>query len=437
MTANILNLPEFEITEIDETDHDYRIDVQSVADIQSCAHCQHHEMVRFGRRTEVIMDTPIHGKRVGIWINRRRYRCQGCGRTFYEPIKCKDSKRLATNRLVAFIERQAVSRTFAQIADDVGIDEKTVRNIFSDYCERMNATLDFAAPRYLGIDEIHIIKRPRLVLTNIEQRTLLDMVKTRTKTTVQRYLMTMKGKENVRFVAMDMWPAYRDSVYSCLPNATVVIDKFHVVKMANQGMESARKALKDSIPRKANTTLKRERFVLLRRKREMTMPEKIAFDSWTMNYPLIGEAYQLKEDFFNIWDSGFSRADAELAYRTWEDRLVGDMAEHFLPLTRAVNNWWTEVFNYFDHPITNAYTESLNNLIRAVNRDARGYSFEALRAKMLFTQGTHKTAPKRRPYQRDENAWGRMSYYTMSDPKPADYGIDISTLTRKFDSGEI
>jgi hypothetical protein len=52
-----------------------------------------------------------------------------------------------------------------------------------------------------------------------------------------------------------------------------------------------------------------------------------------------------------------------------------------------MTNWETEIFNYFDHPITNAYTEALNGLIR---RMGRGYSFEALRAKILFTEGVHK-----------------------------------------------
>jgi transposase len=58
--------------------------------------------------------------------------------------------------------------------------------------------------------------------------------------------------------------------------------------------------------------------------------------------------------------------------------------EAFYPLTRAVNNWMPEIMAYFDHPVTNAYTESLNNLGRVMNRLGRGYSFEALRAKILL-----------------------------------------------------
>ena len=37
-----------------------------------------------------------------------------------------------------------------------------------------------------------------------------------------------------------------------------------------------------------------------------------------------------------------------------------------------MGNWEQEIFAYFEHPITNAYTESLNNLIRLTNRIGRG-----------------------------------------------------------------
>lgn len=63
-------------------------------------------------------------------------------------------------------------------------------------------------------------------------------------------------------------------------------------------------------------------------------------------------------------------------------------------LVRAVDNWHVEIFNYFDKGLTNAYTESINSIIRQVERMARGYSFDALRAKILFNEKFHK---KRKP----------------------------------------
>ena len=62
---------------------------------------------------------------------------------------------------------------------------------------------------------------------------------------------------------------------------------------------------------------------------------------------------------------------------------------------RAWRNWRGEILAYFDCRATNAYTESLNNLIRTTNRVGRGYSFEALRAKVLLSEGPEKKAAAR------------------------------------------
>ena len=71
-------------------------------------------------------------------------------------------------RLVAWMGKQAVRRTFASIADDTGLDEKTIRNIFRDYINELEAEFRFETPKWMGIDEIHIINKPRCVVSNIQ-----------------------------------------------------------------------------------------------------------------------------------------------------------------------------------------------------------------------------------------------------------------------------
>ncbi|MDW0920018.1 ISL3 family transposase [Mannheimia haemolytica] len=240
--SNILNWPDYKVLQVSELEHDYQVHAEVSEPPTQCPHCNHPEIVGFGRRDEVIMDTPVHGRRTGIMLNRRRYRCQSCRKTFLEPVPHKDEKRQMTNRLIQYIERESLRRTFSSVAEDVGVDEKTVRNIFNDYCERLEKTLNFEMPQWLGIDEIHIIK-PRCVITNIQQQTIVDMLDNRNKTTVTRYLSKRTDRDLVRYVAMDMWRPYRQAVETMIPDATVIIDKFHVVRMANESLERARKVL--------------------------------------------------------------------------------------------------------------------------------------------------------------------------------------------------
>lgn len=62
------------------------IDVETQEAPTSCPHCQSDNLVGFGRREQMVKDLPMHGRRVGLYIDTRRYQCRGCGKTFYEPL---------------------------------------------------------------------------------------------------------------------------------------------------------------------------------------------------------------------------------------------------------------------------------------------------------------------------------------------------------------
>ncbi|GMX64911.1 hypothetical protein Elgi_41800 [Paenibacillus elgii] len=146
------------------------------------------------------------------------------------------------------------------------------------------------------------------------------------------------------------------------------------------------------------------------------------------NYPKLKMAYDLKEDFFKIWDSK-SRLEAYGKYQHWLRRIPDEMRAPFKPIVTAMKNWEEEVFNYFDHPVTNAYTESVNNLIRLANRIGKGYSFEALKAKILFTEGIRKTKTTKHSMRSQYNTYySLMSYNCQGYEETVFLGSDISTF---------
>ena len=57
---------------------------------------------------------------------------------------------------------------------------------------------------------------------------------------------------------------------------------------------------------------------------------------------------------------------------------------NFKELVTAVENWKPEILNFFGTGATNAYTEAANGLAKIANRNGRGYSFEAIRAKIIY-----------------------------------------------------
>jgi transposase len=157
-----------------------------------------------------------------------------------------DEKRMMTRRLSSWIGKQSIKHTFASIAEDVGVTEGTVRSIFRDYVQALERTVKFETPKWMGIDEIHLIK-PRGVISNIKNNTIVELLPNRNKETVITYLSKLEGSEHIQYVAMDMWRPYRDAVELVLPQAKIVIDKFQVVNMANEAMERVRKSFRESL----------------------------------------------------------------------------------------------------------------------------------------------------------------------------------------------
>jgi transposase len=398
VSANILNLPQYRVASVEEDEHDYHIYAETLKPQLRCV-CGSLSVSAWGAHEQLVKDLPIHAKRVGIYVRTRRFRCDECNKTGFERLPAVSNKRAMTDRLVRWIGQQSLKRTFSGIAEETGVDEKTVRNIFRDYVNELEQQVRIELPRWLGIDEIHILQ-PRCVVANIEARTIVNILRDRNKRTVAGYLHSLSGRERVKYVAMDMWNPYRDAVATVLPQATVVIDKFHVVRMANVAMEQVRKSLRGRLTPKQRRGLMHDRFLLLKRERELTAQERFLVDSWSTQHPDLGEAYRLKEQFFAIYHAD-GKAAARSHYERWSASIPPTLKGAFSPITTAWRSWSEPILAYFDHPVTNAYTESLNNLIEVIrNREAnirserqgprRGYSFDAIRAAIVCDPRLHR-----------------------------------------------
>ncbi len=444
MPRNILNLPSYAISRIEKDGHDYHIWAEASGHPSSCQYCGRGEIVGFGRREQLIRDLPMHGKRVGIHVDTRRYRCRQCGKTFYEHPPDVDERRLMTSRLVDWVGKQSIKRPFTHLSDEVGLAENTIKNVFRDYINELERTIRFEVPRWMGIGDIHIIRKPRCIISNIERNTAVEVLGDRTKRTVMTYFQNLKGRENVRYVTMDMWTPYRESVQALMSQATIVVDKFHVVRMANEALESVRKAQRAGISPRRRRGLTHDRLVLVKRRHDLTDEEYLKLAGWTANYPVLRAAYDAKEAFCGIWDMK-TRPAAERAYEIWKGGLTSDVREAFRPLVRAVDSWWPHIFAYFDYRVTHAYAESPSHLLRVMNRLGRGYSFEAVRAKILFAEGSHQLKRPSLRCRRPDRLlndmmvapYNRYAMGTSDADREINYGADISTLVRLIEDGKL
>ena len=222
---------------------------------------------------------------------------------------------------------------------------------------------------------------------------------------------------------------YRQVAEQCFPRASIVVDRFHVERMANDALEKVRKTVRKAVSTRQRLKLEDDRFLLLSRLERLTATEQVVCGDWFSAFPLLGAAHAAKEGFAAIYECR-TREVAERAFDNWRNGLAGDIAPFFRELVLAVENRRRDVFNYFDHHrITNAYTESINSLIKLMNRMGRGYSFEVLRARMLYDQRARKdgsTSIRRRTRKGSQSS--TIGLFTTGKPtttRNADYVEEI------------
>lgn len=426
-----------------ETDGQYEIEVTVTGDAPKCG-CLLPNVRKNGRKKSMFNDTPIHGKRVGIWVQRQRYQCTNCHRTLYETVPHMSDNHDMTERLVKYIQKNGTERTFTALAGEIGLDVQTVRRIWKLHAQKELDRLTPVTPEWMGIDELHIMHGYRAVITNVKEKTIVDMLENRKLDTIIRYLAGLDDPKKVKLVTIDMHENYRTAVNMVLPHALIVVDRFHISRMAGEAMDRVRKQVAEKLTDAEKLTLKGDRWLFMKNAAKLDATGIIYLESNLGRFPRIKAAWEAKEGFRAIWKSK-TRQEAEAAYDQWLTTIDPSVAGAFEDLIGAMTNWRNEVFNYFEIRITNAYTEGMNAVARVVDRFGRGYSFKVLRAKILLKHSCHKQAPPPRLFSRGTNRDKEIMRRLELKAKTVDHdlgpdalnrhlGVNISTLAKWLES---
>ncbi|WP_052954879.1 ISL3 family transposase [Microvirga vignae] len=377
-----------------------------------------------GTRAVEYMDLPVRGKPTTLKWDRQRYIClniDSCRKSFSDDHEDLHPVRQMTWRLFNWIGQRSIDHTFVDVAADVGLSERAVSSVFREWSEAQFADLEIITPRVLGLDEVHLLHRARLVLINHGTNTVIDMREKHTNEAVAAALGSLSDPRRVRVVTIDMTARYKNVIEEMLPQAMIVVDKFHVVKEANNHLETIRKSLRSGLPKERRVQLLKDRFLMLSRRKDLNPMQQLIIESWTNEFPQMKEAYDAKEAFFDIWNHTTEK-DARAAYMEWQRSLSTPNKAVFQPLINSMGRWHKEVFNYFRVPVSNGPTEAENGLIKIANRTGRGYSFETLKAKVMLD----RRAWVRRGGDND----GKLAFDIPGPPPEVRFGVNVPTLER-------
>lgn len=384
--TDILSLPNWTVLSTEESEN---LIINAEYNIQpnTCLKCGSPSFYKHGPKSVTYRDSPVRGLPVVINAILKRYRCKDCGGTFIQPVTDIHPEMRMTVRCVRYIQSQCLKDTFTRIAENIGCDEKSIRSIAHEYINFLTTNYKPVLPEMVGIDETKIDGEMRFIITDIEKRKPIDMLVNREKPTISDYLWKHRD-DPVEVVAMDMWTGYKSVVNAVYPNAVIVVDKFHVVRMANKAMDDIRVSLSKERVKAIGRDWMRRKSLLRMRYKNLDEKGKYNVDMWLENEPDIAIAHGLKELFYLIYEMPI-RQEAEELLDEWLAIVPPEMnksKKDFKPLVTIFKEWRNEILNYFDYRVTNGYTEALNGVAKVINRQGRGYNFETLRARLLFNK---------------------------------------------------
>lgn len=204
------------------------------------------------------------------------------------------------------------------------------------------------------------------MIVNQNKGKIFESVLGKSQAELEEATKHIPGRENVNWATIDMCDPYRNFIYATFPNAKIVADKFHVLRLLTPSLLKRRKEITGT---RADLRAKK---LLLMSAKNLGYFERLALEQFLRKHPELHELYIWKERlhaFYRI--RGYGRA--------WEryKRLMDDMSVSFLPeiqkLRKTLLKWKEEILNYFSSNLTNARLEGFNCKASLLKRRAYGY----------------------------------------------------------------
>jgi transposase len=330
----------------------------------------------------------LRDKAVFLMLIKRRFRCLFCGKVFTEPDEVFGPRRRSSYRFREYLGKEAMHQTVRRTAQKERVGEGLVRRCVA---EEIGARLEVKeveeTPEFIGLDEFSVSGRRlyHTAICNLVKREIMEVVEGQGRQKVEGYLDKLPQPERVKGVAMDMHEPFRQAVQMSLPQAKVVVDKFHLIRHINAALDRVRSRLQGESKREGRRDLFKRRYTLLKGAERLADWERESINRLFYHYPELERAWVFKESF-RAWYRETDRRKAEEMLRVLESEIVNDSLYEFKKLLHTFTNWREEILNYYDYRLTNGFVEGKNNRIKTIKRMAYGYrNMDNFRMRILAT----------------------------------------------------
>ena len=390
MPANIefpLDLPEVRILKSDLSGREIVITVESTRTWAVCPRCGERtsEFHSFGRQLR-LRHLPILGRPVIIEIRPKRFRCPRCEDhpTTTQKLDWYDERSPHTKAYDQWLLLSLIGSTVADVARKERLTYDRVEGALERLLESEVNWDEVQSLEILGLDEIALKKGHRDFVVPVTTRAsggelkLLALLANRRRETVEAFLRQIPARlrRQVREVCTDMYEGYTSAVREVLPQARIVVDRFHVAKAYRDCADDLRKEVQRDLKAELSETeyeaLKGTMWLFRRAPQELEEEEKQRLELLFECAPDLKQAHQLREELTAIFETEQSKESGQAAIENWQKRVRESGLRCFDSFLTTLGNWMDEITNYFVSRLTSGFVEGFNNKIKVLKRRCYG-----------------------------------------------------------------
>jgi transposase len=355
---------------------------ESLAEV--CPSCASLSSSVYDTRKVRLKDQPIRGKQVILLVTKRRFFCRPCKKPFTEPLAGVRKGGRTTERY-----RRGILWAAENFSDLKRVTKEyrcsswlVYRAVHEHLALNLKRDLSYPWPKTIGIDE-HFVTRRRgfrefaTVVIDYNNKRPRELILGRSSGELHEGLGYIPGRENVKNVILDLSDGYKSFTKNFFPNAQLIADKFHVLRLLTPHLNRRRKLVTGDV--RSNPV----RRLLLTNRKKLDYFKRRALDQWLDENPELFELYWWKEQmhsFYRIKRTGH----AARVLTKITDRMASSNLPEIKTLRRTLMKWRNEILNYFTTRLTNARTEGFNNVAKLIQKRSYGVkSFEMYRLKYL------------------------------------------------------
>ena len=255
------------------------------------------------------------------------------------------------------------------------VDEHDTRlwRFIRHYVEEARSHEDYSETTAVGIDETS--KKGHNYITvavDLKEKKVIFVVNGKDSSTVKAFAedFALHGgvPDKISIVTCDMSLGFKKGISEKFKNAKMIIDKFHVIKHANEAVDATRKA-----ETKTNAELKKTKYIWLKNEKNLTDSQKEKKESLMKLHMKTGRALMMREELQDIYETSGTRETAESRLKSLCSWIMHSRIGEMKPFARLIKNHFAEILNYFDCHYTNAILEGMNSIIQNIKRRARGF----------------------------------------------------------------